>query len=912
MNTLHLLIGLFNRRRVATWTFLLLLTITFLGSSHFTFASSSESSPASTMPLISEPKQILVLFSYHRAEWSDNVQKGIESVFTPYQNVNFFYEYMDTKRLKTKEYLETLRKIYIEKYAKALIDMVICVDNNALDLLAENARTLLPDTPVVFCGINDYSPALHAARPDVTGVVEYGDFSDTLKIAFRARPNAAKLYIICDHTETGETNTRDLIAALSTVAPGIQAVLMDRMSYEELFTTLQAADPQQVAFFVSFWKDGTGRNIEPWMLDAVFRKSAIPVFGRSEWMINHGMVGGKCVTGFAQGEAAARIALQILGGTPVSDLPVDTDSPNQYLFDHRMMQHFRIDEDIFPDKSIGFNRPEPFYRVSKTAGTNYLFFLLLLLTALVFLMLNIQQRRKAEKALLREKNIIDAILDSAPGMIYLYNDQGNLERWNKKHEEMSGYSSEEMNGRNVLDWFKGDDKSLSAVTDGLKNTFENGHGEAEADLQRKDGSTIPMYFTATPLTMNDKPYFVGIGIDITERKQAEDAKVKLEDQLQQAQKFEAIGTLAGGIAHDFNNLLMGIQGRVSLLSFDLEASNPHLEHINALEEYIRSATSLTRQLLGFARGGKYEVKPVDVNELLSSSSAMFGRTKKEIQIHTKCQTSALVVEADRGQIEQVLLNLYVNAWQAMPPDGGHLYLETKIVTLDEAICKPRQVDPGRYVKISITDTGTGMDEATRLRIFDPFFTTKEMGRGTGLGLASAYGIIKNHGGMITVYSEVGHGTTFNIYLPVSDKDAHREVPIEGGLIKGSATILLVDDEELIIDVGQAMLERLGYRVMVCRGGQEAVKEITDMGNEIDLVILDMVMPGMDGGTTFDQIRESQPDMPVILSSGYAINGQADKIMRRGCNGFIQKPYNISELSQKIRKVLDEPKCSTSE
>jgi PAS domain S-box-containing protein len=493
------------------------------------------------MPLISEPKHILVLFSYHRAEWSDNVQKGIESVFTPYQNVNFFYEYMDTKRLKTKEYLETLRKIYIEKYAKALIDMVICVDNNALDLLAENARTLLPDTPVVFCGINDYSPALHAARPDVTGVVEYGDFSDTLKIAFRARPNATKLYIICDHTETGETNTRDLIAALSTVAPGIQAVLMDRMSYEELFTTLQAADPQQVAIFVSFWKDGTGRNIEPWMLDAVFRKSAIPVFGRSEWMINHGMVGGKCVTGFAQGEAAARIALQILGGTPVSDLPVNTDSPNQYLFDHRMMQHFRIDEDIFPDKSIGFNRPEPFYRVSKTAGTNYLFFSLLLLTALVFLMLNIQQRRKAEKALLREKNIIDAILDSAPGMIYLYNDQGNLERWNKKHEEMSGYSPEEMNGRNVLDWFKGDDKSLSAVTDGLKNTFKNGHGEAEADLQRKDGSTIPMYFTATPLTMNDKPYFVGIGIDITERKQAEKALQESEEKFRNIADQSLVG-----------------------------------------------------------------------------------------------------------------------------------------------------------------------------------------------------------------------------------------------------------------------------------------------------------------------------------------------------------------------------------
>ena len=202
-----------------------------------------------------------------------------------------------------------------------------------------------------------------------------------------------------------------------------------------------------------------------------------------------------------------------------------------------------------------------------------------------------------------------------------------------------------------------------------------------------------------------------------------------------------------------------------------------------------------------------------------------------------------------------------------------------------------------------------MSEEIKSKIFDPYFTTKEKGRGTGLGLASAFGIIKNHGGVITVYSEVGHGTTFNIYLPLSDKKAHREILLDQTLIKGSETILLVDDEKLIIDVAQAMLERLGYRVLVCMGGQEAVIMVTDMGHEIDLVILDMIIPGMDGGKTFDCIRQVQPDMPVILSSGYAINGQADKIMRRGCNGFIQKPYNISDLSQKIRRVLDESQGS---
>lgn len=197
-----------------------------------------------------------------------------------------------------------------------------------------------------------------------------------------------------------------------------------------------------------------------------------------------------------------------------------------------------------------------------------------------------------------------------------------------------------------------------------------------------------------------------------------------------------------------------------------------------------------------------------------------------------------------------------------------------------------------------------MDESTRLRVFDPFFTTKEKSRGVGLGLASAYGIIKNHGGLINVYSERSHGTTFNIYLPSSDKAAHREVAEERPLITGSETILLVDDEEMIIDVGKAMLEKLGYRVLVSRNGSDAVKAVMETGNEIDLVIVDLIMPGMDGGKTFDRIREVRPHMTVLLSSGYAINGQATQIMRRGCNGFIQKPFTISALSRKIRQVLD--------
>ena len=361
--------------------------------------------------------------------------------------------------------------------------------------------------------------------------------------------------------------------------------------------------------------------------------------------------------------------------------------------------------------------------------------------------------------------------------------------------------------------------------------------------------------------------------------------------------------MRGGIAHDFNNLLMGIQGQASLMSTELSSAHPHMENIQAIEQYIKSAINLTKQLLGFARGGKYEVKSIDISELVRDSANMFGRTHKEIKIHTQQARSLLVVDVDYRQFEQVLLNIYVNAWQAMP-DGGDLYLATGAVTLDERFAEAHGLSPGRYARVSVTDTGTGMDPATCQRVFDPFFTTKEKSRGTGLGLASAYGIVKNHEGAITVQSEVGRGTTFTIYLHRSQNEAQREAPVNDRLIKGLETILLIDDEEMVIGVAKAMLEKLGYRVIVAKGGKQAVEAMETMGDQIDLALLDLIMPGADGGWTFDRIKEIKPTLPVILSSGYAIDGKAEEIMQRGCNGFIQKPFNISEISQKIRGVLD--------
>jgi signal transduction histidine kinase len=237
--------------------------------------------------------------------------------------------------------------------------------------------------------------------------------------------------------------------------------------------------------------------------------------------------------------------------------------------------------------------------------------------------------------------------------------------------------------------------------------------------------------------------------------------------------MEAIGTLAGGVAHDFNNLLTGIQGRTSLMLMDIDSSHEHFEHLSGIEEYIKSAADLTKQILGFARGGKYEIRKTDLNEFIKKQNRMFGRTKKEVTFRGKYQEDLWTVEVDQVQLEQVLLNLYVNASDAMP-GGGELYVQTENVVIQKDCAEVFQVEPGKYVKISVTDTGMGMEEAVKERIFDPFFTTKEMGRGAGLGLASAYGIIKNHSGIINVYSEKGHGTTFNIYLPAYEKKSQKK------------------------------------------------------------------------------------------------------------------------------------------
>jgi PAS domain S-box-containing protein len=507
-------------------------------------------------------------------------------------------------------------------------------------------------------------------------------------------------------------------------------------------------------------------------------------------------------------------------------------------------------------------------------------------------------RKQTEEALRESENKYRTVLEANPDSVIVYNKAGKVTYLNPTFTNVFGWTLEECLGKRMDMFIPKKDRSethemIRKLLDGRNLLAIQTHQKT------KSGDIIPVSISSAIFCDSEnQPAGSVVNLrDIREQK-------KLEAQIHQAQKMEAIGTLAGGIAHDYNNLLMGILGNTSLMAFDLKSDHPHSERLKNIEKYVQSGADLTKQLLGLAKGGKYEVKPLDVNDVMEKSSEMFNRTKKEIRIHSDFQKDLWNVEADRSQIEQVLLNLYVNAGQAMP-EGGELYLKTENVILDDSYTQYFSLKGGDYVKISVTDTGTGMDDNIKKRIFDPFFTTKDIGRGTGLGLASAYGIIKNHGGIINVYSMIDKGSTFNIFLPASTKEVKKDMSVNQKTLKGTGTILLIDDEEMIIDVGSQILASLGYMPLLAKSGKEAIDVYEKNKDRIVMVILDMIMPGMGGGETYDRLKSIDPEIRVLLSSGYSIDGQASEIIDRGCNGFIQKPFNVIQLSRKIREVLGE-------
>lgn len=513
-------------------------------------------------------------------------------------------------------------------------------------------------------------------------------------------------------------------------------------------------------------------------------------------------------------------------------------------------------------------------------------------------------------SLLRFQN---EMLDTAAIWINTLDINGNVTMWNRAAERISGFKREEVVGHGkIWEWLYPDENYRNTIYSKATEIIRAGdHVENfETVITRRDGEKRIITWNSNDiLDENGEPAgSIALGSDITDRKRDQDEKEKLEEQLLQMQKMDSIGRLAGGIAHDFNNLLTAILGSTELAMLQIKADDKVARNFNTIKKAAESAANLTKQLLAFSRKQVIEPKVIDLNNVMDHMKGMLERMIGEnIQVRTVPCPDKCMIKADPGQLEQIFINLVVNARDAMP-DGGLLTLETSSIQVDENYCSSHaQIEPGNYAMLAVSDTGHGMSREIREHIFEPFFTTKEPGKGTGLGLATVYGAVRQSGGSIEFYSEEGHGTTFRLYFPAVVEEGDRVYNVqqqEEESPGGDETILVVEDNTHVLEFVSTSLSRIGYTIITAMSGEEALKIAAEYTGRINMMMTDVILTGMNGRELALKIKGLRPEVKVLYNSGYS----GDLISRSGVieEGihFIGKPFSAVMLARKIRDVLD--------
>lgn len=501
----------------------------------------------------------------------------------------------------------------------------------------------------------------------------------------------------------------------------------------------------------------------------------------------------------------------------------------------------------------------------------------------------VEERKKAEQALeeSRDRYRLFSMVNTEG---ILFHDNGIAIEVNAAFANLVDCPREEILGMDVVSNFVSPDD----IPQVKQKIASNNDHVYEITARSATGRLFPAELRSLPGQLDGRPCRV-VGVrDISHRK-------KTERQLIQSQKMEAVGTLASGIAHDFNNMLAGIQGNVEVIRHQLSPSSAHQKGLALISQIVERGAKLSGQLLGYARAGQEEIIEIDLNGLVEDALEMFGHSNRRINLKTRLNAETPNVRGDRTQIEQVLLNLMINAAQAMPT-GGDLTIETDATVLSDNEKRDYEIIPGRYALLVVHDTGHGMDRETQKLIFEPFFTTKAKGQGTGLGLASTYGIVKNHKGYIDVSSKPGVGSRFGVLFPaVSGKKS--PPPKEKREKTDTETIMMVDDEPDFLDIGHRMLTLLGYRPVTAGDGDDALIRFKELSGKINLVIIDMIMPGCAVDETIRRLREIDPAVRVLLSSGHSLNNETGRMLMQICDGYIQKPFRLAALSQKIKELL---------
>jgi PAS domain S-box-containing protein len=836
-------------------------------------------------------KRVLILHSFEPfLPYSIIANRAIQTTLLADKTVhiNFFSEYLDLARFPDNLYLKELVDLYRQKYSNNKPDVIIAILKPAFDFLMKQGRSLFPDVPIVFCGIEKHQLEGAEFGKNTTGVLMEIDPKTTLNVALRLHPNTKNIAVIAGAQANDKGYEATAKRAFREYEDRFKFIYLSGLSMKETLEKLRNLPAHTIVVYVTMFQDGEGKAFVPAVVARTFSEASnSPVYSLYDSYMGNGIVGGRLVSFEMQGKKAGELGQRILKGEKPSDIPFIA-CPTAYMFDWREMKRWRIKESLLPPESSVLFKIPTMWEMYKWHIMAVAFFLLCQFLFIVVLFIQRLQRRKAEKEAIDSRNFLQAVLSASP--VGICSVKGMAFEWvSEPYCRMIGYAPGELIGKTSRILFESDEEFKRV------GVSMNEQGWCETRHLRKDGSWIDCRLRSSRI--NSDAYVIACE-DITLWKQ-------LESELVQSQKMEAIGTLAGGVAHDFNNILSVVMGYAGLMDMDMKEDNHLKVYIRQILSSVEKAASLTGSLLAFSRKQVIDLKPVNVNEIIKEAEGILSRLiGEDIEMTAGLDGNNLIVLADRSQLVQILMNLATNARDAMPA-GGMLRIETKMAEIDDELVAAQGFGrKGRYAAISVSDSGFGIDEKNQQRIFEPFFTTKEVGKGSGLGLSMIYGILQQHNGFIQFKSTPGQGTTFNVYLPLADADEAEEEPVLRDFAGGTETILVAEDEADLRALIGTILTNAGYTVLEAVNGEDAVVKFEQYKDTIDIVVLDVVMPKMNGKEAYNRIKKLKPAMPVLFFSGYT----DDIIHKKGVYdkelNFISKPIIPFEFLNKIRGVLD--------
>lgn len=902
-------------------------------------------------------QRVLVLNSYHPGYvWGESVMAGIRQVFDGMErHVTIHYEYMDSKHYQPEEIFAALRKLYRIKYQRLSFDVIIASDNNALNFLLEYRDELFPGVPVVFCGVNGFEPAMIEGRVGFTGIAEDYDLKGTLDLALKMFPETRHMAAVGGVSTSSTINRKRLQRLMPQYRDRVNFIDLSGLNPLELGERLRSLPEDTVVIYISYYlaPDGTTFTVRE-STSFVFENTNLPMFSPWEYTLGHGVLGGMMLSGTHQARRAAEVAKRILGGEPPSSIAVQRQSIIRPVFDYRRLRQFGVSLSSLPEQSVLRHEPRTFYYRYRSLVWGVIAFILYQFAVILVLMHIIARRKRAEASLRLEESRLEALLElsrmpetsmenlmrtavrkavhltgSRGGYIALMDEREELDciyPWNDADREQclvgdppyagSEWKRAVRTRKPVLETEytgRGKDYNWTWGTADINGSltlpvFEDGRLAAVAGVRDKPGGFDSSDVRQLTLLVQ------GILQPIERRKNREREEL-LESRLRQAQKMEAIGTFAGGIAHDFNNILGTIVTCSELALEDTERDNPVHEDLRHIRNAAGRGKNLVGRIMTFSRRKEPELQPLQVREIVRECMAMLQTMDPAVEVRLQTLTPSSLVLADPTQLHQVVMNICTNALQAMEEDKGVLEIELEAVVFESDEDLLPDLRPGRYVRLAITDTGPGIEPDVQDRIFDPFFTTRKKSGGTGLGLASAHGIVRRHKGALTVKSLPGEGARFTIWLPCAH--AVREFAPTGENMDvpgGAERILLVDDDVGLLYAVEKFLGRIGYGVTTSESGEEVLALLR--GRQFDLMVTDQVMSGITGLELAGKVRERDLELPVILYSGLTERESSDVVaaVERGViQGFLAKPFDGEELAGKVREVLDgrgEPGMST--